>query len=341
MGTGHATSYDVAREAGVSQSTVSRALRNDPRVSLATRQRIREIADTIHYVPNLTAQSLITGHSRSIAVLVADLQNPVYPQLVDAVQSTLTERGYRMLLLSDRSEGGREGDLAALRGGLVAGTLFMQARVNSTLADDLLAQGLPIVVVSRDVTSPNADDIDRFVADSSTGGVLIADYLHGLGHRRIGMITGPQNIPSIMFRDTSFRRRLAELGNPLDETLVRAGAIEHETGLTFGTELLQLVDRPTVIYCGTDYIAFGMIDAAKRLGVRIPEDVQVIGYDDLAMASWSMFDLTTVRQPLTEMAVAGTHRLIDRIEGSYDEVPERVMYPVSLVERGTTAPLGA
>ncbi|WP_213815338.1 LacI family DNA-binding transcriptional regulator [Glaciihabitans sp. dw_435] len=339
MGPSHATSYDVAREAGVSQSTVSRALRNDPRVSLATRERIREIADTIHYVPNLAAQSLITGHSRSIAVFVADLQNPVYPQLVDAVQSTLSERGYRMLLLSDSTEGSREGDLDALRGGLVAGTLFMQARVNSTLAEDLLQQGLPLVVVSRDVTSSKAEGIDRFVADSSNGGVIIADYLHALGHRRIAAISGPEYIPSILRRDTSFRTRLAELGNPLDESLVRRGPIEHATGLTFGTELLSLPDRPTVIYCGTDYIAFGAIDAANRLGVRIPEDVQVIGYDDLAMASWSMFNLTTVRQPLTEMAVAGTHRLIDRIEGTYVETPERVMFPVNLVERGTTAQL--
>jgi LacI family transcriptional regulator len=215
----------------------------------------------------------------------------------------------------------------------------MQARVDSTLADDLLAQGLPLVVVSRDVTSPNADKIDRFVADSSAGGVIIADYLHGLGHRRIAMIAGPGNIPSIMVRDRSFRQRLAELGTPLDESLVRRGPIEHETGLIFGTELLQLPTRPTVIYCGTDYIAFGMIDAAKRLGLRVPEDIQVVGYDDLAMASWSMFNLTTVRQPLTEMAIEGTNRLIDRIEGRYDELPTRVTFEVSLVERGTTAPL--
>jgi len=341
MSAGHSTSYDVARAAGVSQSTVSRALRDDPRVSLATRERIRLIATTINYSPNLMAQSLITGVSRSIAVLVADLQNPVYPQLVDAVQTTLNERGYRMLLLSDRSEGERERDVDALRGGLVAGAMFMQARVGSTLAEDLVARGLPLVVIGRDVTSPNAGAIDRFVADGSNGGVLIADYLYGLGHRRIAMIGGPENNPSINFREIAFRARLDELGIPLQPHLVRRGLIDHETGLTQGTELLSLPERPSVVYCGTDYIAYGVIDAANRLGLSIPGDVQVIGYDDLRMSSWSMFDLTTVRQPLLEIATAGTNRLLDRIEGIFTDAPERRVFPVHLVERGTTGPWDA
>jgi len=336
---GHSTSYDVARAAGVSQSTVSRALRDDPRVSIATRERIREIAASIDYVPNIMAQSLITGLNRSIAVIAADLQNPVYPQLVDAVQTTLTERGYRMLLVADSSEGGREKDLDSLRGGLVAGALFMQARVNSTLAEDLVATGLPLVVVGRDITSPNAHLIDRFVANSTGGGTMIADYLFDLGHRRIGMITGPENNPSITFRETSFRTRLAELGVEIDPALVRRGPIEHATGLTMGTELLSLDERPSVIYCGTDFIAFGMLDAAARLGLKVPHDIQVIGYDDLAMASWSMFDLTTIRQPLALIASTATHRLLDRIEGVATGAAQRNVFDVELIERGTTARL--
>jgi len=119
---------------------------------------------------------------------------------------------------------------------------------------------------------------------------------------------------------------------------VRRGLIDHQTGLTMGTELLTRSERPSVVYCGTDYIAYGVIDAANRLGLRIPDDVQVIGYDDLRMSSWSMFDLTTVRQPLNEIATAGTHRLLDRIEGSFTADPERRVFPVHLVERGTTGP---
>jgi len=333
------TSYDVARTAGVDQSTVSRALRNDPRVAEATRTRIHEIAKRLNYVPNLTARSLITGRTNSIAVMVADLQNPVYPQLVEAVQDALSARGYRMLLMADRTEGSREKDLDAIRGGVVSGVIFMQGRVDSPLAGNLVAAGLPLVALGRDIHTPDSQVIDRVLSDHVQGGQLAAQYLHDLGHRRIGLITGPANNPSVLTRERAFLARLHDLDVPDDDIVIRRGLVDADNGLASGTELLRLENPPTAVFCATDYVAFGMIDAAARLGRRIPDDVQVMGYDDLTMSSWSVFNLTTIRQPLAEMGTAAANRLLDRIEGKLTDGPKGNVFPVALVERGSTRAL--
>ena len=316
------TSYDVARRAEVSQSTVSRALRDDPRVVEATRERIRSIAVDMGYVPHFMARSLITRRSSSIAVISGDLRNPSYPTLVNALQDEFALHDHRVILMSDRTEGSHDKDIEALRGGLVDGVVLIAARVETPVVPQLVRWRIPLVVLNRDVDALDAQLVDRVTSDNATGGRLVADHLVDLGHRRIGLVGGPLDNPSIVARERGFRDGLAARGLALDDALVRRGP----------------VDPPTAVFCVSDYVAMGVCDAAARLRRRVPDDVQVVGYNDLEFAGWSMFDLTTVRQPLDEMARTAARTLLARIEGD-DGPPVHRSFDVELVRRGSTQDL--
>lgn len=338
MGKRAVTSYDVARRAGVSQSTVSRALRSDPRVVAETRARILALAAEMGYVPHLTARSLITRRSCTIAVISGDLRNPSYPALVDTLQQHFAQHDYRVLLMNDRPEGSLEKDILALRGGLVDGVVFISARLDSPIVSEMIDWKIPLVILNRDVDGSEAGRVDRVTSDNVAGGTLVADHLIDMGHRRIGLISGPLDNPSVKLREGGFRDALARRGHPLDEELVHRGPVDAATGLDGGACLLRRSPRPTAVFCVTDFVAYGTLDAAKRMGLRVPEDVSVVGYNDLQSSSWSMFDLTTVRQPLEDMANAAARLLLARIEGSAG-APVHRNFPVQWVSRGTAAPV--
>ncbi|MGK9269503.1 LacI family transcriptional regulator [Williamsia muralis] len=331
------TSYDVARRAGVSQSTVSRALRGDPRVIQQTRDEIQALAKDMGYVPHVTARSLITRRSMSIAVVSGDLRNPSYPTLVNTLQDRFARDDYRVLLMSDRTEGTLEKDILALRGGLVDGVVFVSARLDSPIVSEMIDSKIPLVILSRDVDGAQAGRVDRVTSDNVGGGRLVADHLIELGHRRIGLISGPVANASVKLRESGFRDGLAQHGFPLDESLVHRGAVDATTGLTGGLQLCGRADRPTAIFCVTDYVAFGTLDATKRLGLRVPDDVSVVGYNDLDISGWSILDLTTVRQPLEDMALAAAELLLARINGAAG-TPVHREFGVEWVRRGSAGP---
>ncbi|ANZ25834.1 LacI family transcriptional regulator [Rhodococcus sp. WB1] len=339
MGNKSVTSYDVARAAGVSQSTVSRALRGDPRVIEETRERIQALAKEMGYVPHITARSLITRRSSSIAVVSGDLRNPSYPTLVNTLQDRFAQHDYRVLLMSDRTEGSLEKDILALRGGLVDGVVFISARLDSPIVSEMIDWKIPLVILNRDVDGSQAGRVDRVTSDNVGGGRLVADHLIELGHRRIGLISGPLENPSVKLRETGFREGLDKHGHPLDETLVHRGAVDAKTGFEGGMELLSRPDRPTAVFCATDYMAYGTLDATKRLGLLVPDDVSIVGYNDLDASGWSMFDLTTVRQPLEDMASAAAELLLARIDGAAG-APVHRNFGVEWVQRGSAAPIG-
>lgn len=337
MNSSSVTGYDVARRAGVSQSTVSRALRDDPRVVEETRVRIRALATEMGYVPHVTARSLITRRSSTIGIVSGDLHNPSYPTLVNTLQDRFARNDYRVLLMSDRTEGALEKDIRALRGGLVDGVVFISSRLDSPMVSEMIEWRIPLVVLSRDVDGRDALRVDRVTSDNVGGGRLVADHMVEMGHTRIGLISGPLDNPSIRLREQGFRDGLVDRGVPLVERYVRRGAVDAATGLDGGLTLLSGEDRPTAVFCATDYIAYGTLDAAKRLALDVPGDVSVVGYNDLQQSSWSIFDLTTVRQPLDDMAVAAADLLLARIGGA-DGVPVHRSFGVEWVARGSAAP---
>jgi LacI family transcriptional regulator len=328
------TSRDIAREAGVSQSTVSRALRRDPRVAEETQKRVAEVARRLGYVANRAAQSLKTARNRTIGVVLADLRNPYFLELVDGLHDELHMADYRTFLVTDRLDNGNGADLVELLGGSVDGVIFASARSSDAAPMGLADHGLPVVLINREV---EAHPFDRVLSDYATGGALAARHLVELGHRRIGLITGPSHMAVFRDREASFRRVLDELGAPFDDALRREGLYTHQVGNQWCADLLRQPDPPTAIFCADDVVAFGALDAARQLGVRVPEDLSIIGYDDIDMASWELFGLTTIRQPMPEMARDAARLLLQRINGQgLSPEPQHRVYPASLVRRAST-----
>jgi LacI family transcriptional regulator len=336
---GPVTGYDVARAAGVSQSTVSRALRGDARVVPETREHVLKVARELGYVVNLSARSLITRRTSTIAIVSGDLRNPAYPLLVQVLQEQFHARDHRVLLLSDHDEesGRFERDLDGLRGGLVDGIVYISARTDSTAVAELVDVGLPLVVLNRDVDGDLGRRVDRVTSDNVEGGRLLAAHLHAGGARRIAVVGGPADNPSLQRRAAGFTEELARLGSPLDPDLVRRGTVTPAFGVSAALELLSLPAerRPDAVFGETDYIALGVLDAAGRLGLDVPGDLQVVGYNDLEWAGWTMIDLTTVRQPMAEMARAAADALFSRMADPHG--PQVVQnFGVELVPRGST-----
>lgn len=330
------TSHDVAHEVGVSQSTVSRALRRDPRVDPETAARVVSAAERLGYRPNASARSLVTQRTRTVAVVLADITNPFYPQLVEALHEQLGRAGYRMILFNERTDARGDGGIEALLGsGGADGAVFLSVTTDAGGSSLLTSTAVPAVLLNRDADGPV---IDRVMADHHGGAMQVAELLVGLGHKRLGFIAGPANTSTSRDREAGFRAVLERQGLALDPALRRAGDFTHQSGFQWATELLRLPDPPTAIFCANDVVAFGALDATRRLKVAVPEQVSIVGFDDIPMAGWEAFALTTVRQPLTEMARDAARLLIARIESSDGAEPTRIVFPTHLIQRATTGP---
>lgn len=333
------TSHDIAREAGVSQSTVSRTLRRDPRVDPVTAQRVMEVAKRLGYAPNASARSLVTRRTRTVAVVVADITNPFYPQLVEALHEQLGRAGYRMILFNERTDvRGDTGLDMLLQGGGADGAVFLSVTIGGGIADLLHASPVPTVLLNRDA---DGAAVDRVMADHLGGASQVGRLLLSLGHRRIGFIGGPANTSTSRDREAGLADVLEGAGVPLDPQLRRGGEFSHQSGFQWAMELLGAERPPTAIFCANDVIAFGAIDAARRLQIDVPGQLSIVGFDDIPMAGWDSFSLTTVRQPLGDMARQAARVLIDRIEDAVDSEPTRIVFPTHLVQRTTTGPAPA
>lgn len=330
------TSRDIAREAGVSQSTVSRALRRDPRVTPDTQAKVEEVAQRLGYVTNRAARSLKIRKTQTIGVVVADLRNPYFLEVVDGLHDELHIADYRTFLVTDRLDYGRGADLIDVLVGSVDGVIFASARSADSAPIGLADHGVPVVMINRELEDR---PLDRVLSDYETGGALAARHLVGLGHRRIGLITGPSSMAVFRDRERAFVRMLSELGAPFDDRLRREGLYTHQVGSQWCADLLRQPDPPTAIFCADDVVAFGALDAALQLGVRVPEDLSIMGYDDIEMAGWETFSLTTIRQPMTDMAREAARMLLQRIDGrGIADEPQRRVYPAALVRRTSTGP---
>jgi LacI family transcriptional regulator len=334
------TSWTVAREAGVSQSTVSRALRGDPRVREETRRRVDEAARRLGYIPNSLASSLASRSTRTVAVVVSDLTNPFFPNLLTPIFDELQLLGYRVVLFAERTDlpTGQEA-LTRLLDRSIDGVLVTTATLGSPFAALLQQRGLPLVLLNRYI---DGLDVDRAISDNRGGALAGGRYLLGLGHERIGVIRGPANTSTSRDRMAGFVDALHAHGVEPDESLVRVGSFTHQSGYQHTLELLRLPDPPTAIFCGNDVVAFGAVDAALSLGVRVPHDLSILGFDDIPMASWEVFQLSTLRQPFGEMARAAARMLVERIEHGASIGPGREqLFATSLVKRATVDRPGA
>lgn len=273
--------------------------------------------------------------ARTIGVVVSDLTNPFFPSLVTPVHDELRIMGYRVVLFAERTDipTGQEA-LHNLLDREIDGVLVTTATLDSRLAESMADRDLPMVLLNRYV---DGVDVDRVVADNYEGGRTAARHLIELEHERIGVIRGPANTSTSRDRHTGLLDGLGSMGLTVDDRLVREGPYSHQCGYQNARDLLRGPAAPTALICGNDVIAFGAIDAAKSLGLEVPADVSIIGFDDVPMAAWEVFSLTTVRQPLSEMARAAARLLVERVEHDGDIGPGRErLFATSLVRRSTT-----
>ncbi|MBS1679017.1 MAG: LacI family DNA-binding transcriptional regulator [Actinobacteria bacterium] len=329
------TSHDVAELAGVAQSTVSRALNGDPNISEKTRARVVDAAQRLNYSPNVMARSLITRRANRIGVFLSDITNPFYPRLVECLEREFGALGYDLILFSEGSARGDQDHIDHFLGSTIDGLVFTSAKLDFPLGDRLAAARAPTVFLNRHIDD---DRFDRVVSENVAGGRLAGELLVELGHRRIAQISGPPQTSTARDRDAGFQAALEELGATLDPAHYRHGPYTHETGFEGCRSLLAEDPPPTAIFCGNDVIALGAWDAAVSAGLEIPGDLTVVGFDDMEVGSWSAIGLTTIRQPLDQMARGSAELLVGRLNGDYDG-PGRVLeFPVEMVRRRTAGP---
>ena len=329
------TSHDVARLAGISQSTVSRALRNDPRVAPGTRNRVLAAVASLEYVPNATARNLVMRRTRTVGMLVTDIDNPYYPYLIAPLHDELATLQYRMVLFTERMEGEDPELIEGLLNRGIDGAVLTTSTLDGRAPREFARLGLPFVFLTRDVDGLAADAV---VVDNALGASLMAAEIVRLGHRRVGAIFGPSNTSTGVHRERGFRAGLSAAGVELPDEAVRKGAYVVESGYAAMQELMALSVRPTVVVCFNDLVAIGALNAARTLGIRVPQDVSITGWDDLPMAAWEICQLTTVRQSMNEMARTAARLLVDRIEGRAGPEPRRVLFEPKLVLRATLGP---
>ncbi|MFE5646574.1 LacI family DNA-binding transcriptional regulator [Rhodococcus sp. NPDC056516] len=324
------TSRDVARLAGVSQPTVSRALRGDPRVATETRMRVESAVAALGYVPSEAGRSLVTRTTKRVGIVVSDLTNPFYPHLIGPLHDTLEKHGYRMMVFTERSDS--QISIEQLVDGSVDGLVLLTSNVGSELPTELNRRRIPFVFLNRESGQGLGD---AAVVDNQLGGRIAAARLTALGHRRIAGIFGPLETSTGRDREMGFRLELADAGIGLVPDLTRHGPFEFKTGYQAMTELLALPEPPTAVFCGNDVVAIGAVNAALSKGVRIPDEVSLIGFDDIPMAAWEVFRLTTIGHDLEKMAAAAAQLLVERLRGGVDSSPRRVVLEPQLIERST------
>lgn len=331
---GSPSSRDLAREAGVSQSTVSRYLNNDPRVSKRARRAIETAMNTLGYTPNAAARTLITGRSRLIGLVVSNITNPFYPEVIEAVVATAAERGYNVVLCNTQESPQLQMSyLDLLVAHQVDGAILtsMMLDVDQDTVERLLKR-TPLVQVNR--TAPDLQT-DTVQLDNVRAGTLAAKHLLDLGHRRVGYVGGNQSTSTDVNRFEGFTRALDTAGVAVDASLVRHGQFTRDSGYTLTKEILAEPTAPTALVCGDDEVAMGAIDAVMDQGLRVPEDVAVVGFDDVPYASLRPIGLTTIRQPAAEMGRRAVELLIERIDAKTPREPIDILLRPKLVVRRT------
>jgi DNA-binding LacI/PurR family transcriptional regulator len=329
---------DVARDVEMSTATVSRALRGLQGVSEATRERVLESSRRLGYVPSPSAAGLASGHTRTVAVIVPRVTQWFFAAIVQGAEEVLRERGYDLLLYN------LAGDASARH--RVFETSLLTKRVDAVLVlslkpspdelDRLARLGRPVTIVGADMPGWATVRIDDQEAAAAA-----TRHLVDLGHRRIGYIGGATegvlDFTAPSARLTGYRCTLESAGLPLLAELEADGEFTVAGGLRAAQALLTIDDRPTAIFAASDEMAIGALRAARDLGLRIPEDVSVIGIDDHEMASY--FDLTTVSQPVHEQGRVAAAQVLAALTGG-DWRPEQVILPTELLVRRTTAAPG-
>ncbi|EHM02961.1 sugar-binding domain protein [Acetobacteraceae bacterium AT-5844] len=328
---GRATVASLARRAGVAASTVSRALRNDPRISPEVRDRIVALAEAVGYTPNVLARSLVGGHSGLVGLVLGPIENPFYAELMQKAVSQAAARGWRLLLLHAGPGPIEDATAEALLQYRVDGCLITSAELSSRAAAICAANQVPLVMVNR-VAWEHGSAVS---CDNRAAGVTLADLLLRAGHRRLAIVTGNAKTSTSTERAEGFTRQVLAAGLP--RPLTFGGENSHAMGYAAGQQIAVLPpeQRPDAVFGVSDILAMGVMDALREAGIAVPGEISVVGVDGVAMARRPPYNLTTLAQPLEAMIERALDLLQDRMKG-LPRAEEVVLLRGTLL-RGTSA----
>ena len=306
------TSAEVARLAGVSQSAVSRVFTPGASVSAKTMEKVRAAAEELGYRPNVLARSLITGRTRIIGLVVAYLENQFYPMALELLSRALQARGYHILVFMAENSTERVAQvMSELLDYQVDGIITASVAMSNDLTTRCDGAGIPVVMFNRGQDDARLSEV---TSDNVNGARRAAEFLIKGGHKRIAHVMGWQGSSTGRDRAEGFKQAMQAAG--LQPFAMVDGTYSREKAAAVTRELCQGPERPDAIFVGNDHMAFAVMDTLRHeLGLRVPQDVSVVGYDDVPMAAWPAFGLTTIRQPVNRMVEATVAALLNQIEG--------------------------
>lgn len=327
------TMYDVAKRAGTSIGTVSRYVNGSGYVGQASRSRIRKAIDDLGFVPNSAARSLTTKRTGLLGLVVSDLRNPFSAELAHAIQHAAKEHDYSLVVSATDSDDGRAVRvLSGLRGRQVDGLIVAHPE-SRVVNDELVAavmQGVPVVLIGMRLDPPVAD---RVTTDTYEGALAAVSHLIDLGHRRIGFLEGQEQVRG---RRRGYVDALTAAGIPVDESLIGTDPLNRDGGATAALRFLDRPDPPTAIFAANDAAALGVLQAAYVRKVRVPDDLSVVGFDDVELAAHAVPPLTTVAQPTLDLGREAVALLFGRLSGSGPENAVELRLPCELIVRDST-----
>jgi DNA-binding LacI/PurR family transcriptional regulator len=328
------TIHDVAARAGVSKSLVSLAMRDSPAVAQASREAILAAAADLGYRPNAAARSLAARASRTVGVLVLDLHNPVFAEILDGVLAGVRARGYSTMVVTGGADPALEvSEIDKLLEFQAEGLVLVSHRLTPRTLRAIAAETPVTVVTRRDITGPG---IDTVCNDDRLGAQSAVDHLISLGHRRIAHISGGDD-PVALEREQGYREAMLAAG--LAEAIqVVAGRLDDAGGHAAASAALTGPHPPTALFVANDFAAIGAMAAVVDAGLAVPDDVSVVGYDGTSLGALRSISLTSVAQPLTEMGRLAADRLFARIQGRRGRA-RHLTVDARLVVRGSTGPV--
>ena len=324
------TLKDVARAAGVSQATAARALGGYGYASATARRRVQESAGRLGYTPNAVARALVSNATLTVGLVVGDIENPFFAAVARGLSDVLEAAGYTVLLANADEDPERERRaLRALRSRRVDGLAVVPAP--GARLEEVVAAGVALVQLDRAVRGLAADAV---LVDNSAGAAAAVSHLIGLGHRSIGIVCDSPQISSTAERIAGYRKALRAAGIEADPGLVSIGGPRQGEALRAAFDLLQRSDRPTAVFTASNFMTHGVLQAARELGLRIPSDLALVGFDDLDWTTLVDPPLTVVSQPVVELGRTAGERLLARIHGDTSP-PRRVRLHTQLIVRGS------
>jgi DNA-binding LacI/PurR family transcriptional regulator len=313
---------DIAQAAEVTPGTVSRALRDSPRVNPETKKRIQSLADEMGYSPDAQARSLVVGRTQTIGVVVTTMTDPFISSVVQAIESTAHDHGYAVVLTSSNDIPEREIEaVRMLQSRRVDGVIVTSSRVGVLYQERLDQLRVPVVLINSLVNHDGGQTFSIGV-DNHHGGYLATNHLVQQGHRRIGYVASPADRSDNVERTNGYRDALTEAGIDFDPSLIVQGTGRAGGGQRALPELLSLDNPPSAVFCYNDMTAIGLLDAARKAGLSLPQDLAVVGFDDIAFAQFAHPPLTTIAQPVTRLGRGAMEMVLNLLS---DDVQDELL----------------